>query len=189
MPRRAKHHRIKQVKESRSPLITHWSLKDGTPVTIRPIRPQDEPLLVKFHHRLSEQSVVLRYFNQLSLSQRTEHERLVRICSNQNPCELALVAEGNIDGEPCILGVGRLSKIPNSSHAEIALLVADPWHHQGLGTHLLELLLQFARDEKIKRLSASILRENVEMCRLVEHFGFVVRDDFTDSTLDAFIDL
>ena len=63
--------------------ICEWKLKDGTPVTIRPIRPEDEPLMVQFHMTLSERSVYLRYFCSLSLSTRVEHERLVRICWRQ----------------------------------------------------------------------------------------------------------
>src|SRR5439155_18095545 len=56
--------------------VWEWKMKDGTPVTIRPIRPEDEPLMVQFHRTLSERSVYLRYFCSLSLSTRVEHERL-----------------------------------------------------------------------------------------------------------------
>ena len=63
-----------------SQYVWEWKLKDGTPVTIRPIRPEDEPLIVQFHHTLSERSVYLRYFCSLSLTTRVDHERLVRIC-------------------------------------------------------------------------------------------------------------
>jgi len=55
-------------------------MKDGSAVTIRPIRPEDEPLLVRFHETLSDRSVYLRYFCSLSLSRRVAHERLLRIC-------------------------------------------------------------------------------------------------------------
>ena len=68
-------------------------LKDATPVTLRPIRPEDEPLLVAFHKTLSEESVYRRYFNQLKLDQRIAHERLTRICFNDYDRELALVVE------------------------------------------------------------------------------------------------
>jgi len=59
--------------------VTPWKLKDQTPVIIRPIRPEDEPMLVKFHETLSEESVNHRYFSALKLSQRVLHERLTRI--------------------------------------------------------------------------------------------------------------
>ena len=73
--------------------IGAWKMKDGKKVTIRPIRPEDEPLMVKFHETLSERSVYLRYFSPLKLQQRVAHTRLVRICFNDYDREIALVAE------------------------------------------------------------------------------------------------
>src|SRR5581483_7156742 len=82
----------KQCKESELPrpsirpyptqYISSWALDDGTPVTIRPIRPEDEPLLVRFHQELSDRSVVFRYFHAINLDQRVAHERLIRVCFN-----------------------------------------------------------------------------------------------------------
>src|SRR5205823_1816906 len=76
-----------------SKYVIPWTLKDGTAITIRPIRPEDEPLMVKFHQGLSERSVRLRYFAPLKLGQRVAHERLTRVCFNDYDRELALVAE------------------------------------------------------------------------------------------------
>ena len=73
--------------------VSSWTLKSGTPVTVRPIRPEDEPLVVKFHAGISEQSVYMRYLQPLSLAARTSHERLIRICFNDYEREIALVAE------------------------------------------------------------------------------------------------
>jgi len=58
--------------------VWSWKMRDGNKVTIRPIRPEDEPLMVKFHETLSDRSVYLRYFSSLSLSRRIDHERLLR---------------------------------------------------------------------------------------------------------------
>ncbi len=78
---------------------------------IRPIRPEDEPLLIKFHEKLSERSVYLRYFQPLKLTQRVAHERLSRICFIDYDREMVLVAERpNDQGEPEILAIGRLSE-------------------------------------------------------------------------------
>src|SRR4030095_8000891 len=73
--------------------VTRWKLKNGTSVTIRPIRPEDEPLMVKFHQTLSERSVYYRYFTPLRVEQRIAHERLTRICFNDYDREIALVVE------------------------------------------------------------------------------------------------
>ncbi len=88
--------------------VTPWTLKDGTPVTIRPIRPEDEPLMVAFHATLSERSVYMRYFSPLQLSQRIAHERLTRICFVDYDRQTALVVEHHdqATGERQILGLG-----------------------------------------------------------------------------------
>ena len=79
-----------------SQYVREWHLKDGTAVTIRPIRPEDEPLIAHFHTTLSERSVYLRYFCSLSLSTRVEHERLVRICFGSYDRGFALVADRKV---------------------------------------------------------------------------------------------
>jgi acetyltransferase len=140
-------------------------MKNGDTVTIRPIRPEDEPLLVKFHQTLSEETVYHRYFSQLKLDQRITHERLIRICFNDYDREIALVAERadatNTNRE--ILGVGRLSKSRTRNEAEFALLISDRWQRQGLGTELLKRLVRIARDEKLDRITAMILSDNQAM--------------------------
>jgi acetyltransferase len=71
--------------------VTSWILRNGTKITIRPIRPEDEPVMVKFHTTLSEQSVHFRYFGLLTVEQRTEHSRLAQICFNDYEREIAIV--------------------------------------------------------------------------------------------------
>jgi acetyltransferase len=94
---------------------SHWNSKDGTSVTIRPIRPEDEVLMVEFHHTLSESTVNQRYFSMLQLEERIAHERLTRICFNDYDCELPLVVDLKFsDGQHKILGVGRLNKVHGS---------------------------------------------------------------------------
>ena len=129
------------------PVRRDWKLKNSTPVIIRPIRPEDEPLMVKFHETLSEESVYHRYFSQLKLDQRIAHERLTRICFNDYDREIALVAERKDPktGDREILGVGRLSKVHGLNEGEFALLVSDRWQKQGLGTELLKRLVQSGR--------------------------------------------
>jgi acetyltransferase len=154
-------------------------LKNGTPVLIRPIRPEDEPLLVAFHRTLSEESVYHRYFSQLKLDQRIAHERLTRICFNDYDREIALVVEHQNakTKETEILGVGRLSKERGLNTAEFAMLVSDAWQKQGLGTELLKRLVQVARDEKLGALTADILADNVAMQVVSKKAGFKVTRD------------
>src|SRR5581483_5897397 len=112
-----------------------WKLKNGEQAIIRPIRPEDEPLLIRLHEALSERSVYLRYFQPLKLSQRTAHERLTRICFIDYDREMALVLERkNKAGEPEIVAIGRLSKLRGRNEAELAVLVDDRHQHLGMGT-------------------------------------------------------
>jgi acetyltransferase len=153
-----------------------WKLKNTKPVVIRPIRPEDEPLMVKFHQTLSEQSVYQRYFSVLKLSQRTTHERLTRICFNDYDREIALVAEyrETPEAEPQILGVGRLSKIRGLNAGEFAVLVSDAWQGQGLGTELLKRVVQVGREEKVDRILGHILSDNHVMNHVCQTAGFKV---------------
>jgi len=154
--------------------VTKWKMKDGTAVVIRPIQPEDEPLLVKFHETLSEESVYHRYFTQLKLDQRIAHERLTRICFNDYDREIALVAERKDPKtkQPEILGVGRLSKEHGLNEGEFALLVNDHWQKKGLGAELLKRLVAIGKAEKLTRLSAEIMADNHAMQHISKQVGF-----------------
>jgi len=171
--------------------VSRSALKDGTPVTIRPIRPEDEPLMVRFHERLSEQSVYLRFFQPLKLSQRTAHERLTRICFIDYDREMALVAERkDPDTETRdLLGAARLTKIEGTEEAEFSILIADPYQRQGLGTELLRRLIRIGRDEHLKKIRADILPDNTAMQRVCKKLGFRLRHDIGDPLVSAELDL
>jgi len=171
--------------------VSPWTMKDGTPVILRPIRPEDEPLMVKFHGALSERSVFLRYFQWSKLSQRVAHDRLRRICFIDYDREIALVADHTAPdtGEHEILAVARLSKIHGRSTGEMALLVRDQYQRRGLGIELLRRLIQAARDEHLDSMQAYLLRENVEMRGLVEKLGFKVEPADETGVHLAFLNL
>lgn len=173
-----------------SQYVWDWKLKDGTPVTIRPIRPEDEPLMVQFHHTLSERSVYLRYFCSLSLSTRVEHERLVRICFASYDRGFALVADRKNPqtGEHEVLGVGRFSAL-NRTEAEAAVLVSDQWQGRGLGTELLAGVARVAREEKFQRLCGEILRDNLPTQAIFKKVGFRLRATDDPSSVSAALQL
>jgi acetyltransferase len=166
---------------------TPWKMKNKVPLFIRPIKPEDEPLMVKFHETLSEESVYNRYFAALKLSQRVAHERLTRICFNDYDREIALVAELKVaKGEAKkILGVGRLSKQHGGSDAEFAVLVSDEWQRQGLGCELLKRLIEIGRVEKLARISGVILAENHAMQHICRKVGFKVVHDPDNNSFNA----
>jgi acetyltransferase len=171
--------------------IQDWILKNGQQVTIRPIRPEDEPLMVQFHQTLSERSVYLRYFNALKLSQRIAHDRLMRICFIDYDREMALVAVRTdpTTGAQELLAVGRLSRLHGINEAEFAVLVSDQWQRQGLGTELLRRMLEIARQEKIARVLGSFLEENYEMQGISKKLGMKLVRALDEPLVRAFIDL
>jgi acetyltransferase len=167
--------------------VSPWTMKDGTEVTIRPIRPEDEPAMVRFHETLSERSVYLRYFHLINLEQRTTHERLTRICFIDYDREMALVAvrRNPQTGESDILGVGRLVKIHGTREAEAAVLVSDQWQGRGLGKELLARLLLVAGSEKLAKVTAGILPDNRGVIRICEKLGFTVKYSNEDEVVKA----
>jgi acetyltransferase len=150
------------------------TLKDGTTVTIRPIRAEDEPLMVRLHHHLSEDSVYNRYFAFLKLEQRIAHERLARLCFIDYDREMALVAEhaDARSGEREIIGVGRLVKQPGAGSGEFAVLVDDRWQGRGLGSKLLSLVVRVGRDEHLSSVTGEILPDNAAMKSVARRVGF-----------------
>ncbi|HEX2739412.1 MAG TPA: GNAT family N-acetyltransferase, partial [Rubrobacter sp.] len=172
--------------------VYHELLRDGTPVTIRPIRPEDEPLMVKFHETLSEQSVYMRYFHMMNLDQRTAHERLTRICFIDYDREMALVAErtDSETGEREIMGVARLSRrggVPDE--AEFSVLISDRFQRRGLGTMLLSRLLEVGHAEGLGHITAEILFDNHPMQRIARKLGFRLRRDLEEMVMKAELDL
>jgi len=147
--------------------VQRWKLADGAEILIRPIRPEDEPMMARFHERLSERSVYLRYFHLLDLERRVSHDRLIRICFNDYDRDIALVAQQ----DNSILAVGRLRKI-DATDAEPAVLITDEYQGRGLGTELSRRLVEIARAENIERVIAEILPENIHMQRVCRELGF-----------------
>jgi acetyltransferase len=161
--------------------VSNWTMKDGAEVLIRPIRPEDEPMMVKFHETLSERSVYLRYFHLMNLSQRVAHQRLTRICFIDYDREMAIVAER----QGAILGVARLTRVFGVNEAEVAVLVSDHAHGRGLGKELLARLIVVGGDEQLIALRADILPDNRDVMRICEKLGFTLRHSVEDQVIKA----
>jgi len=168
-----------------------WKLADGTPVTIRPIRPEDESLMINFHKSLSEETVHLRYFGVLMHEALISHERLVRICFSDCDREIALVVERAQPGlgDRQIVAVARLIKGHRTNDAELAIVISDDWQGRGLGTKLLRDLLEIGRTEGLERLVGNILPENYVMQRICRKLGLELRYDASEDAFRAEIEL
>lgn len=168
-----------------------FTLNDGRDVFIRPIRPEDEPLMVDFNRTLSRHSVYLRYGNPVALSHRISHEQLAQICFIDYEREINLVAvrEEDPGEEPKIVALGQLEKIHGTNDARFAVLVNDAYQRTGLGTELLRQLLAIGRAEGIGRLRAEILPENEGMQRISKKLGFQLKHAPDGDLVEAEIDL
>lgn len=155
-----------------------WTAADGVDLHIRPIRPEDESLIVEFHDRLSEHTVIERYFTSLDLDARTAHERLTRICFIDYDRELALIAEKEdpVKG-PLIAGVSRMARKQDGISAYLAVVVADDFQGHGLGEELMRRTLAAARAEGVKRVLISFLPQNFRTKGLSRKLGFTLVDD------------
>jgi acetyltransferase len=167
--------------------VSPWVLPNEITVTLRPIRPEDEPLMIQFHKTLSEKSVYLRYFHMVKLSQRIAHDRLTRLCYLDYDREMALVADYHNPETDTheILACARLSKLHGTNDAEFAMLVSDQYQCKGVGTELLKRLLQVGRDEKLTRICAEILADNHGMQRVCEKLGFKIERTADPSIVQA----
>jgi acetyltransferase len=153
--------------------VEKWTMKNGTETVIRPIRPEDEPLMAAFHQTISERSVMLRYFYPMALSQRVEHERLSRISFIDYDREMALVAEvKDHHGSNKIVAAGRLIKLYGGEEAEFTILVSDAYQGFGLGSEMLRRLVDIGKQEGVKHIYGNIVGDNTNMLRVTERLGF-----------------
>jgi acetyltransferase len=148
-------------------------LKNNEQVYVRPIRPEDENLMVDFHQQLSDRTVQMRFMHAISLATRIAHERLRSICFTDYNRDIVLVAiRKGTDKKEEILGVGRLSKLRHENGGEVAILIRDDQQGHGLGSALLQRLIQIARAEKLGFLRAIMLASNEAMKQLARSHGF-----------------
>jgi acetyltransferase len=149
------------------------TLRDGVEVMVRPIRAEDEPAVVDFHHRLSEQSVYSRFFSTIPLAERASHHRLARICFADYDREISLIVMA-ADQPEVILAALRLTRRHASQAADFGLLVIDEWQGRGLGKLLVSELVRVARAEGIGRVHGTVLADNRRMLEICRKNGFVI---------------
>jgi acetyltransferase len=171
--------------------VSSWIMKDGQAVTIRPIRPEDEPRMIRFYERLSDRSVYLRYLHAMGLDERTAHDRLTRICFIDYDREMALVAEHHDPqtGERQMIALGNLMKIQGRNAAEVAVITSDEHQGKGLASELLRRLLDIAREEKLHRVVATTTTENLPMRAVLKRMGFRLTIHLDADEVEGVLDL
>ncbi|MCB0520155.1 MAG: GNAT family N-acetyltransferase [Lewinellaceae bacterium] len=158
-----------------SPYPAHFTkkitIKNGQEVLLRPIRPEDEPLEAEMFEKLSRESVYYRFFGYIP---KVSHKFLIRFTHIDYDRELAIVAEVEEAGKKMLAGVVRLVNDYGNQSAEFAIIVADPWHGQGLGSVMMDYMLDIARKRRLEKITAEALTSNKVMLAMFERRGFQV---------------
>ncbi len=145
------------------------SLTDGTPVLLRPIKPEDEPLVGEMLAAMSEQTLKERFFQILKS---ITHEMLTRICNIDYDREIQLVAEIKKDQKRQIIGMGSLMIESDFKRGEFSVLVHDSYQAKGVGRTVTEMLIRIGREKELEEIFGIVLPENVKMLRLAQTLGF-----------------
>lgn len=156
---------------------TTMALKDGTDVFFRPIKPADEEPLRDMFYSLSEESIYLRFFMPVK---EMSHQRAQPFVNIDYKDELAIVGTRHDASGEKLIAVGRYSKNPGTSTAEIAFLVQDHWHNRGIGTFLLEYLVKIARENGFTGFTAEVLHENKNMLQVIHNSSYKITSKFED---------
>ncbi len=152
--------------------VEPWRLRDGRSVTLRPIRPEDEPMERELIAGLSPESSRFRFFY---IIKEITHQMLSRFCNIDYDREMAVIAEHSSDGKRRNVGVGRLIMEPGGETGEYAIVVADDFQGSGLGLKLLDMLIGIAQDKGLKSIYGIVLNENIKMIELARKVGFQVQ--------------
>lgn len=149
-------------------------MRDGTEITLRPIRPEDEPLWFELLGSCSRETIYSR-FRYFFFWQ--SHEVASRYCYIDYDREMAIVAELQDGNRRRILGVGRLTADPTRTVAEYAVLVQDDWQNKGLGGILTDYCTEIARAWGVKKIIAYTTTDNPRMIAVFKKRDFEIRQD------------
>ena len=161
-------------------LVQRRTLRDGTRVVIRPIRPEDRQIEKDFVHNLSDESRYFRFFNALrDLSEAA----LTRFTQVDYDKEMALIAVICDNGRETEIGVARYSVNPDGTSCEFAIAVADAWQRKGIGSNLMRSLMNAARGRGLEIMEGLILSGNARMLALMDGLAFTIDANAGDPSL------
>ena len=161
------------------PYPTEWEgqlvLKNGWPIAVRPMRPEDEPAIARFLGHVWAEDLRLRFFHAVK---EFSHQFVARLTQLDYARAMAFVALDTVTGE--IMGVARLHSDSRYESAEYAILIRSDLKGNGLGWALMQLLVDYATAEGLKDLSGQVLSENTTMLAMCRELGFSVKTDSND---------
>ncbi len=161
-------------------LVQSWTLRDGTRIVIRPIRPEDRQIEKDFVRHLSDESRYFRFFNAVRDLSETALTRFTQVDYDR---EMALIAVISENGRETEIGVARYSINPDGRSCEFAIAVADAWQRKGIGSKLMHSLMDAARSRGLQSMEGWVLSGNARMLALMDGLGFAIDANAGDSSL------
>ncbi|VVC75546.1 hypothetical protein AQUSIP_08360 [Aquicella siphonis] len=154
-------------------LIASLQLPDGTAVTIRPARPEDVDLIKNFFRQLSPQrkhALFMENFRELP------QDMLTRLAAVDYNHDMVLLAMQLKNGKESLIALSRYVTTAFPDECEFSVVVSDEWQNSGIDSHIMNALINAAKQQKLKTMTGMFLASNIEIMRLVEHLGFAVKD-------------
>ena len=161
-------------------LESHWQLKDGTQVTLRPIRPEDADAERSFVNALSSETKYFRFLQHLT---ELTPEMLVRFTQIDYDREMAYIAVVAAEQGEAEIAVARYVINPDGETCEFAIVVGDAWQGHGIGGRLMAVLMDDARRRGLKEIQGDVLSDNRKMLSLMDKLGFVKQQDPEDPVI------
>lgn len=168
-----------------SHLVSNWQLSDGSNILIRPIRPEDAEMEQAFVRALSEES---RYFRFMNSIQELSPAMLVRFTQIDYSREIALLAikeshDHKAEHKEIEVGVARYATNPDGESCEFAIVIADDMHGKGLGSKLMTVLMDAARERGLKVMQGEVLSQNKHMLKLMKNLDFTIETSKEDDSI------
>jgi len=156
----------------------HLEVKDGWRVFVRPIRPEDEPAIHELLRHVTSQDLRLRFFAPMK---EFTHEFIARLTQLDYARAMAFVAFDEATHE--LVGVVRIHSDSIYESGEYAILLRSDLKGRGLGWVLMQLIIEYAKSEGLKRISGDVLQENTVMLAMCRELGFEVKSDPVEHAL------
>ncbi|MFA5368328.1 MAG: GNAT family N-acetyltransferase [Dehalococcoidia bacterium] len=161
-------------------------IRNGSTVYVRPIQRSDVDRLLSLTRRFSRETMYLRFHHVVTKMSR---EEAIRFCTIDYDHTFALVVTVGEGDNERLLAVARYYRLPSEDSAEFAIVVADRYQKQGIGTHLMQELADAAKNGGIRYLQGDVLVENKEMMHIIESCGFQVAEELEEGVYRATLDL
>ncbi|HYD29872.1 MAG TPA: bifunctional acetate--CoA ligase family protein/GNAT family N-acetyltransferase [Azospirillaceae bacterium] len=163
------------------------TIRDGRAFRMRPIRPEDEPLVHRMFERMTPNDIRLRFFAPMK---RLSHQAAARLTQIDYDREMGIVAVSEENGQEEMFGVVRIAADPDNQKAEYAVMVRSDMKGQGLGYILMNKIIQYGRSRGLKEIYGEVLRENTNMLAMCQSLGFVRRENLDEpGVVEVTIDL